>query len=185
MQVKGTTIITTRDFVKEKFPNQFNDWIKSLPLESKKIYDSVVKVGDWYEAKSAYYEPMNRIAEQFYANNAQKAGEEMGKYSAKIALTGIYKVFLLVATPQYLMKRASRMMETFYNPSVVEVSETSNKTIVMKILKFDGVTKVLEYRFAGWCVKALELCNCKNISYRFLSHISSGQSETVIEYRWE
>lgn len=185
MQVKGTSIITTRDFVKEKFPNHYNDWIKSLPTESKKLYESAVRVSDWFEIKQAYYDPMNKIIEQFYGSNAQKGGEELGKFSAKIALTGIYKVFLLVATPQYLMKRASRMVETFYTPSVVEVKEISSKMVVMKIIKFDGITKALEFRFAGWCVKALELCNCKNITYRITSHISSGQPTTTIEFKWE
>lgn len=185
MQVKGTSITTTRDFVKENFPNHYKEWIKSLPLESQKLYEGVVNVSSWFDIKSAYYEPMNKIIEQFYSNNAQKGGEELGKFSAKVALNGMYKVFLFVATPQYLMKRASRMVETFYTPSEVEVSETSSKMVVMKIKKFDGITKVLEYRFAGWCVKALELCNCKNISYRITSHISSGQPTTTIEFKWE
>jgi len=185
MQVKGTSITSTRDFVKEKFPNQYNEWIKSLPAESKKLYEGAVKIGDWYEIKPAYYEPMNKIIELFYNNNAQKGGEDLGKFSAGVTLTGVYKVFLFVATPQYLMKRASRMVETFYIPSEVEVVETGSKMVVMKIKKFDGITKILEYRFAGWCFKALELCNCKNITYRVTSQISAGQPSTNIEFKWE
>jgi hypothetical protein len=185
MQVKGTSIITTRDFVKVTFPAKYNDWLKSLPADSKKLYEGSVKVSDWYDIKAAYIIPMDKIVEQFYNFNIQKAGEDLGKFSAKVALTGVYKVFLFVATPQYLMKRASRMVETFYIPSEVEVAETASKTAVMKIKKFDGITKVLEYRFAGWCVKALELCNCKNITYKITSHISSGQSNTAIEFKWE
>jgi hypothetical protein len=166
MQVKGTSILTTRDFVKEKFPNQFTQWINSLPSESKNIYEGAVRVGDWYDIKPAYYDPMSKIIDQFYSGNAQKGGEELGKFSAGIALKGVYKVFLLVATPQYLMKRASRMVETFYIPSEVEVSGPTSKSAIMKIIKFEGITKPLEYRFAGWCVRALELCNCKNVSYK-------------------
>lgn len=185
MQVKGTSIKTTRDFVKSKFPNRFDEWIKSLPLESQNIYNSVVRIADWYDIHAAYYEPMNKITELFYSNNAQKAGEELGLFSAKIALTGIYKVFLLVATPQYLINRALRMMGTFYTPSEVEVSEVLNRIVVIKIKKFEGITKTLEYRFAGWCVKSLELCNCKNISYNITSFLSEGQPTTTIEFKWE
>jgi len=185
MKVKGTSIKTTRDFVKMKFPNRYDQWIKSLPKESQALYLDTVKVSDWFEIRSAYYEPMNKIVELFYDNNVQKGGEEMGLYSAEVALTGIYKVFLLVATPQYLMKRASRMMETFYTPSEVEVAEVVNKTIVMKIKKFEGITKPLEYRFAGWCVKALELCKCKNITYKVTSFISAGHPTTTVEFKWE
>jgi len=184
MQVKGTSIITTRDFVKEFYPERFNDWIKSLPPESRKIYEGVVKVSEWYDIDTAYYIPMDSIVDHFFNYNAQKAGEDLGKYSAKVALTGIYKVFLLVASPQYLVKRASKMMETFYIPSEVEVVEIAPNSAVLKIKKFDGLTKVLEYRFAGWIIKALEFCNKKNITYRITSHISTGQSSTNIEFKW-
>ena len=185
MQVKGTSIKTTRDFVKTKFPNRFDEWIKSLPKESQGLYLDSVKLSDWFDIRYAYYEPMNKVIELFYPNNAQKGGEELGLYSAEVALNGVYKVFLLVATPQYLMKRASRMIETFYTPCEVEVSEAGSKMVIMKIKKFEGITKPLEYRFAGWCVKALELCKCKNITYKITSFISAGQPVTTIEYKWE
>ena len=185
MQVKGTSIKTTRDFVKTKFPNRFDEWIISLPKDSQILYLNTVKVGEWYDIRTAYYEPMAKIIELFYNHNAQKGGEDLGMYSAQVALTGIYQVFLLVANPQYLMKRASRMVETFYTPSEVEVSGANGKMAIMNIKKFEGITKPLEYRFAGWCVKALELCKCKNISYKITSHISAGQPTTTIEFMWE
>jgi hypothetical protein len=185
MKVKGTSILATRDFVKETFSGKYNDWLKSLPTESKKLYEGDVKVGDWFEIKPAYYDPMEKIVELFYDFNAQKAGEEMGQFSAKKALTGIYKVFLIVATPQFLVRRASIMVETFYVPSEVEAVQTGSKAALMIIKKFDGITEVLEYRFAGWCVKALELCNCKNVTYAITSHISSGQPSTDIKYQWD
>lgn len=185
MQVKGTSIKTTRDFVKIKFPNRYDEWINSLPKDSQVLYNDSIRVGEWFEIRTAYYEPMNKIIELFYSNNAQKGGEDLGLYSAEVALNGIYKVFLLVATPQYLMKRASRMIETFYHPCDVEVTDPTNKMSVMTIKKFEGITKPLEYRFAGWTVKALELCKCKNVSYKITSHISAGQPTTTLEFRWE
>lgn len=185
MQVKGTSIITTRDFVKEFYPEKFNEWVKTLPANSKKIYEGAVKVSEWYDIKDAYYIPMDSIVEKFFNYNAQKAGEDMGKFSAKVALTGIYKVFLLVASPQYLIKRASKMMETFYIPSEVEVIENGSNGAILKIKKFEGLTKVLEYRFAGWIIKALEFCNKKNITYKITSHISTGQPTTNIEFKWQ
>lgn len=185
MKVKGITIKTTRDFVKTKFPVRFEEWLKSLPTDTRKLYENPVNITDWFDAKIAYYEPMDKIAEMFYKNNHIVTGEELGKFSADIALTGIYKVFLLVATPQYLMKRSSRMMETYYNPSEIEVTEKVSKTVEFKILKFDGITKATEFRFAGWCERALELCKCKNITYRITSQLSAGQSNTLIEFKWQ
>lgn len=107
----------------------------------------------------------------------------MGKYSAEIGLKGVYKVFLLVASPQYLMKRATRTMETFYQPSEIAVTE-QNGIYTVSIKKFKGITEALEYRIAGWIAKALELCKCKNIQYKLNSQISKGDLTTAIEFRW-
>ena len=185
MKVKGTSIKSTRDFVKAKFPNRYEEWIKSLSPDSQKLYQNKVNVSEWYDLKIAYTDPLDEIVKLFYNKNAKKGGIEMGMYSAEIGLKGIYKVFLLVATPQYLMKRSTRTMQTFYQPSEIEVSEQANKVTAVNIKKFDGITLALEYRIAGWIAKALELCKCENINYQFTSQISSGQASTTIEYKWD
>lgn len=184
MQVKGTSIQATRDFVKAKFPGKYEEWMKALSAESQQLYYNRVNVGEWYDLKIAYTDPLDKIVEMFYYKNAQKGGEEMGKYSAEIGLKGIYKVFLLIASPQYLMKRAARTMQTFYNSSELEVSE-DNKVTTVTIKKFDGLTAALEYRIAGWISKALELCKCKNISYHMASQISKGHTSTQIQFKWD
>lgn len=184
MQVKGTGIKTTRDFVKEVFPSRYEEWISSLPSDSKQLYVGALDVGKWYEIKTAYYVPIEKVSELLYNRNAQKAGNELGRYSAEVALKGIYKVFLLVATPQYLMKRSINMMQAFYNPSEIEVAERSKKLVVLTIKSFQGINKVTEYRIAGWCAKALELCNCHGVKYHFTSYISAGQPQTIIEFSW-
>jgi hypothetical protein len=45
MKVKGTSILATRDFVKETFSGKYDDWLKSLPTESKKLYEGDVRGG--------------------------------------------------------------------------------------------------------------------------------------------
>ncbi len=185
MQVKGTGIKTTRDFIKTKFPGKYDEWLNSLPEESKKLYTGPLDVGGWFDINIAYYQPVNKLNELLYQNNSQKAGDELGRFSAEVALKGIYKVFLLVASPQYLMKRAANMMQAFYNPSSIEVSQTSPGKVMMKIKEFDGINRITEYRVAGWCARALELCSCNNVSYKFQSHLSSGQPETIIEFTWQ
>jgi hypothetical protein len=185
MNVKGTAIKTTRDFVNDRFKLRFNEWLDQMPAESKKLYTGSIEIGKWFPVKPAYYDPMDKIVQLFYNGNYQKAGDDLGKYSAEVALKGIYKVFLLVATPQYLMKKAANMMQAYYEPSEIEITDSSNHRVVFKIKKFEKITKCTEYRIAGWCVKALELCNCKNAKYRFLNHISSGNTETTIEFTWE
>ena len=185
MKVKGTSLKTTRDFVRAKFPNDYKNWLNSLSPNSKKYYDSIVDVATWYPIKEAYLDPIDKIAELFYNKNYAKCGEDMGEYSADIALKGIYKVFVMVAKPNFLVKRASKIIETYYRPSEVNVVELDSKSAFIDIIVFSEMTLALEYRFAGWCKKALEFTNCKNIRYSIKSFLSKGDKSTKITFMWD
>jgi hypothetical protein len=185
MQVKGTALKTTRDFIKTKFPNDYKKWHDSLPENSRKHYGTLINVGDWFPLKESYLVPINITAEMFYGGNYKKCGEEMGQYSAEIALKGFYKVFLLIASPNYLVQRAAKIILTFYSPSEVEAIEISSKSAGMKITLFPEINEALEYRIAGWCKKALELANCSGVIYTITKSIAKGDKSTDITYTWK
>jgi hypothetical protein len=185
MQVKGTGIKTTREFVAQKFPTKYEKWLKSLSPESFSLYNGGFDICSWYPIHTAYYEPMDKIASILFNNDPLQAGDELGRFSAELSLKGIYNVFLLVATPQYLTKKATNMMQAFYKPSIIEVPKASSKGVLITIKRFDTINRMTEFRIAGWCARAFELCHQKNVKYRFLSHLSAGAPETVIEFTWD
>lgn len=184
MKVKGIGIKTTRDFVKQRFPDQYDIWIESLPNNSKYIYSDFVEIADWYDADVAYYQPITSIVNLFYEKDCKKGGDELGRFSADLALKGIYKVFVLAATPQYLMKRSAKMIQAYYHPTKIEVTSSSKKHVLLKILVFNEITEATEYRLAGWCARALELCGCEKVEYQISSQLSKQDSSTQIDFRW-
>jgi len=184
MEVKGTALKTTRDFVKLKFPDSYNKWHDGLPESSRKYYDGVINATEWYPIKDSYVIPIRKVAELFYAGNYSKCGDEMGHYSAEAALKGFYKVFLLIASPNYLIKKASSIITTFYRPSSVEAVEIDSKSAGLKIISFEHIDETIEYRAAGWCKKALELANCTGVSYHISSSIAKGGKTTDITFKW-
>jgi hypothetical protein len=185
MQVKGTAIKTTRDFVKTKFPDSYDKWIQSLPEESKTLFRSTLDATAWYPFGNGYIVPVNKIAELFYKNDKKIAGEEIGNYSAEVALKGFYKVFLLIASPQFLLQRASKIFTTFYEPSTIEANIEGSNHGILRILSFDNIDEAVEYRIAGWVRKALEMANCKGTRYEIKQAMSKGHSTTEIHFFWE
>lgn len=185
MEVKGTGLVTTREYVKTKHPMQYDQWLNSLPLKSKEIYKGMVMNAGWYPMQEAYLTPMEQICSMFFHGDVPKAGEELGKFSAEVALTGIYKAFLLVASPTYLMRKASSMMSTYYRPSEIDAQETANNQVTLTIKKFPEISKMFEYRLAGWCKRSLELSKCKNVTYKITKHLSAGASSTEIVFDWQ
>ncbi|MBN1953034.1 MAG: hypothetical protein JW801_17650 [Bacteroidales bacterium] len=184
MDVKGIAIKTTRDFVKANFPNDYSKWLNELPSATRANYESMVDVSKWYPLEDCYLIPINRIARLFYQGNERTCGEAMGTYSADIALKGIYKVFLLIASPKFLMQRATKIITTYYQPSQVEAESVSDKEAIIRVTEFKSMDNILEYRFAGWCKRALELSNCSGVNYQIRKSIAKGDSCTEIVFSW-
>jgi hypothetical protein len=186
MEVKGTGIKTTRDFVKSQFPDQYDSWIESLPEKSRALYVSpMLNLAGWYPIKEAYLTPMDMITKVLYDNDEKKAGEAMGSFSAEEALNGIYKLYMMVATPKYLMQRASVIFSTYYLPCDIKVEEAGHKSVVMCISKFTSMSALLEYRIGGWCVRALEMCRCKAPFYKIHRSMLKGDTVTEYYFHWE
>ncbi|NJK86082.1 MAG: hypothetical protein HC906_09085 [Bacteroidales bacterium] len=132
----------------------------------------------------SYIIPIRKVVEMFYQGDAKKGGEAIGNYSAELALKGFYKVFLLVASPNFLMNRASRMFSTFYEPSEIIVIANRPNTATLRIVKFEGIDTALEYRIAGWIKKALILANCKDPSFKIMKSMAKGDEYTDMEFSW-
>ncbi|MBN2612360.1 MAG: hypothetical protein JXB00_12445 [Bacteroidales bacterium] len=184
MNVKGTALTTTRDFVRKTFPDKYNQWLNCLPAKSKEFYASSIDATKWYPLKEGYLQAIECVIRQFYKGDAKTGAEAIGRYSAEMALTGFYKVFLLIASPKFLMQRASKIFSTFYDPSEIVVVEEDSNHATLKIVKFDEIDLALEYRIAGWIKKALELANCKNPEYTFGKMLSKGNDCTEIKFGW-
>lgn len=185
MEVKGIALKTTRDYVKANFPKDYSNWFKELPDSSKEMYEGVIDMTKWYPIKEAYLIPISKITQLFFNGDGEKCGDTIGYYSADVALKGLYKVFLMIATPAFLMQKASKIISTYYQPTQVEAISISPKSACIKILQFDAMDQALEYRFGGWCKRALELSNCKGVSYKIDKSIAKGDSCTEIVYSWE
>lgn len=185
MKVKGTGIITTRTFVKTKFPDKYQIWLNTLPQETKNIFSGVVDVSKWYDSKSCYTVPINKIAELFYNNNDIEGALELGRFSADFALGGLYKVFLIIASPAHLMKKSSKIISTYYQPGEVVVNKTGDKEVTMQLLKFPNINTLIEYRIAGWCQRALELTHCKNVNFKIMQSANiDTEIKTEIIFTW-
>jgi hypothetical protein len=184
MQVKGTAVRTTRDFVKTNFPDSYNKWIDSLPPDSKKLFTATVDATAWYPLREGYSIPVGKIMDLYFNGNCKTGGDQLGSWSAEVGLKGFYKVFLLIASPQFLMQRASKIFTTFYEPSQVEAEIIGSNAAILRVTKFDEIDEALEYRIAGWVKKALELANCREPGYEIKKAMSKGDSVTEIHFHW-
>ncbi len=184
MEVKGTAVKSIKEYVEKKYKSQYTDWIQSMPESSQKIMSDAIFANNWYSMKDGAVEPTLAIAKLFYRNNIQKAALEAGRFSAEQGLKGVYKIFVRVASPNYIMERAGRVFTSYYSPSDITVLDKHDKGLTIHITKFPEPEEVIEYRIAGWCEKALEFTNCKDVKSNITKSLAKGDNLTEIVITW-
>ncbi len=131
MVVKGTEVKSTATFVKTNFPQHYEKLLNSLSPESKEIYAGTIEIPKWYPMKHGYLDPIEKVNEMFFNGDPKAGGEAMGRFAADFALKGVYKMFLVVATTNYIISRAPFIITTFFNPCKAKITDKTRKTMLL------------------------------------------------------
>lgn len=150
MEIKGTAVKITQEFVIEKYPVKYNVWLESLPENSKILFNKGILASNWYSLIDAVLVPTEKVAEICYNNDIKKAAFEVGFYSAIKALSGVYKIFVKIAALDFVLKRTKSIFSTYYlNGSFDMISSDDNKVEFIAKGFTKGEELIFE-RIAGW-----------------------------------
>ena len=184
MEVKGAAVKSTVAFVKQNFSTKYDEWINSLPEGSFSILTSNISNTKWYSFKYAQLIPTDSIIDNFYSNKISGA-KEIGRYSAEKGLQGIFKYFVKLGSPNFIINKAAKVFQTYYKDSQIEVVSSTKKSVILKITEFNELDKFTEARISGWMEKALEVSGCKDVKANIVNSIADGDDYSEIFITWE
>jgi hypothetical protein len=185
MYVKGTAVKSIQDFVQTKHSDKYTEWLRTMPEASRNIMSKPVYVSDWYPVKDAAVDPTIAIGKVIFDGDSIKAGMETGRFSSESALNGVYKIFVKMATPQFIIGRSGKILPSYYDPSDISVKESGPKHVILNISRLPMNHEVLEARIFGWIQKALEVTGCKNVLVNPTKSMTKGDSITELRISWD
>lgn len=183
MEVRGSVLKSIDEFVSNNHSGSYSKWKDSLTNETRGYLQNI-GVQKWYPLKDGVVDPTEKMCKLCY-RDPNKGAWECGRYSAEMGLTGIYKIFVLVSSPAFLLKRSSRVMTTFYAPTKIEIVKNTDTSVLLHIIELPDNNELLEHRIGGWMEKALELCGCKGISINIINALSKGDAYTAYDINWK
>lgn len=183
MEIKGTAVKSIPEYVKVNYTSEYANWVRALPQASQVIANGVSSA-TWYSMKDAAVEPSRKVGELFFNNDIKKGAWELGRFSADIALHGVYKLYVKFSSPGHIISRASRIFSAYYRPSKLETAEHKSNSVKLIMSQFDQPSDVIEYRIAGWIERALEISGCKSVNVKITESFTTGGSKTVFECNW-
>ena len=74
MEVKGTAVAILPEYVRRKHGEAaFLKWLGSLPEGSRRLFQSPVRLSDWFPGDMAYLEPTAAVCRMFFPDETTKA----------------------------------------------------------------------------------------------------------------
>lgn len=150
MEIKGTAVKSTRGYIAQHFSTRYQEWLDLLPTESKEYYQEVILSGNMYPIVEALLKPTEVAGDLFFDGDYAKAGYELGKSSAVEALSGIYKIFVKIASVDFVLKRVKSIFSTYYSSGRFDIVSNENNRIEFFVSGFSEGENLIFDRIAGW-----------------------------------
>lgn len=179
MKIKGTAVKTIYDYVKELKPENYQNWLNSMPEGSKVVFKNPIISSHWYELSDALLIPTKHLSE-ILSVTEEKMSWELGRYSSEKLLKGVYKIFLRVSSPLFVLERAKNVMTTHYNPGTIDVIDKTKNSAVMKFTDFGEQEELVVHRIAGWIEKTIETTGFSRVKVE----ISKDETGYLISPSW-
>ena len=149
MNIKGTAVKVLPEFIKKYHPDLYEVWFENLSAKSRQILQEIFLLSDWYPLYESAVEPVEVLA-KLIEKDEKELAFEIGKFSAQIALKGVYKFFTLLLSASSIIRKATVMFEAYYKPVEVIAKSLDKRKIKVVFGKNNHKEILIYYRIKGW-----------------------------------
>ncbi len=181
-EIKGVGLRGLLKYIKLNYPPGVEPIIEKLPEAEKKVFDSPILTSNWYPY--AAFGEVLKIMDREMGSGDMRACRKYGESAGGLDLSSIFKVFLKVGSPQFIIKRSDWFWKQYFRPGGMEIAETTDTMVKIRIVNFPIIKHhcvVME----GWMEKSLEMSGAKTPKVRELQCISEGAPYCEFICEWE
>lgn len=150
MKVKGIAIKSLKEYVYEHHPEQLDEWLNALPEASKEIHSEIILPTHLYDVSDAILKPTEVAGVMFFNGDVKKAAHVMAKYGGLKALKSLYRIFVQIASIDFVIKRTTSVFATYYDGGRIANTYKSNKEARFVVHGFSKGEELNINRIAGW-----------------------------------
>lgn len=182
MLVKGAVLKPMPRFVKERYPAQYEAWMELLTEEARTVLERGI-VTSWYPIGRAMIEPTEVLC-GLVEDPADEVAWQLGRFSADFALRGIFRIFVRLGSPGFIVKRASHVFNTYYTNAVLRVHASGPRHVTVYLLEFPEPNHLVERRIGGYMERAVEISGGRDVRSTVVSSLAAGDERGEFHFTW-
>jgi len=183
-QVKGVVFRAFMRFLREGHGETTTERVLSLlPTDfAEKLRSDTLFTGNWYPL--AWYRQLHAAAQQATGQGVELARQK-GLTGVTQDLSGIYKIFLRIVSPEFVMGRAAQLFNLYYDTGTMEIVESRRGAARARWRGCAGFDRNVWADVLGGCEAGLAAAGATRLSLRLVSGGRDGDEEMDAEARWE
>jgi hypothetical protein len=183
-QVKGTALVSTMRFLAERFGDATVAQILArLSAEDRAVLDQELLVSAWYPLP-VMLRLMKAAAAELGAQNPDLI-KSMGRKSADYGIKTVYRIFIRIGSPQFVVARATRVFASYYDRGTMTAVESRDGHAAVELRDFpDGAPEFCD-RILGWMARTIELSGAKDVRSRHSLCVHRGDPVCRYEGDWK
>ncbi|HUI30218.1 MAG TPA: hypothetical protein VLX91_08365 [Candidatus Acidoferrales bacterium] len=182
IEIKGSVIRDSIESIKKRNGEDvYDNIVGRLNDETKKVFENIVLSSSWYRL-----DDFVRFLEQDLLQTANGHENELIKRSETLIekqLKGLYKFFIKLGSPEFVLNRSSMVFETYFRGISVNVKMGNNRA-TLTFTGFEKQHRLMGFSIIGFYTKALEMSGAKDVNMRYVTLIESNKGYCEFELTW-
>jgi len=182
--IKGNQIILAKRYFTHRFgADALNKVFSAMSPVAREIIEKPVVSGAW-ESEDAYIEFLAKADETLGCGDYQ-LDWECGRFLAKESIPTIYKIFIKLGDPAFVIERADRFWHQVHNTGRMETTRTGKNSVIGKLIGKESPHKAFCMSLMGYFQGTLELCGANNIKIEEVRCAANGASHCEYAVSWQ
>jgi hypothetical protein len=183
VQIKGSAIKETIDQVKRRSGDAaFQKIIGLLDDETRKIFEGEIFSSTWYPLD--LFTRFLEIEIRVLADGNEEMVTRGSEVVIERQLRGIYKAFVKLGSPEFVIKRIAAVHATYFQGVPIEVQLEGNNRALVRYSGFEKQHRIMGFAIVGFFKKALEISGAKDVVIRFSVPIEEGKEFSELSIAW-
>jgi hypothetical protein len=183
VQIKGATIKEAVTEIKTHAGDQaFQKVLGFLDEDTRRIFEGEIIASTWYPLDN--YARFLEVEVRVLANGREEVVTRGAEAANERSLRGIYKAFVKVGSPEYVIERIAAVHTTYFQGVSVDVQLPEPRKALIKYTGFEKQHRIMGFAIIGFFNKALELSGANDAVIYFTTLIEEGREYAELSIAW-
>jgi len=183
VQIKGSAIQETINQIKSRSGDDaLNKILGLLDEESRRVLQREIFSSTWYPLD--VFTRFLEVEIKVLASGNEEMVTRGSEAVIERQLRGIYKAFIKLGSPEFVIKRIAAVHATYFNGVPIEVDMLGPCSASVRYKGFQKQHRIMGFAIIGFFRKALEISGAKNVDTHFTVPIEEGKEFAELSITW-